>query len=218
MQYLVVAGDSFCACDAGWPSELADKLNLKLVNYGQGGEHWWGVRNFLNSLSANILDNSAAIVLAHTNADRIPNLNAELGRVDIANTNPVTDVEKSVYYYYKHIHDPAFMSWAQQAWFKELANRFADKKIVHLHSFPWTVSLSNLLTGSIVQPSLMSISLNELGVETMALFNDPRLNHLNTANNQELARQLASLITNYQPGPAQLDLTKFEQLTNHWKD
>lgn len=218
MQYLIVAGDSFCACNAGWPGHLAHELNLKLVQYGKGGEHWWGVRNFLNGLNSDVLDNCAAIVLAHTNADRMPNLNAELGKIDKTNTNPATDIEKSVYYYYKHIHDPAFMFWAQQAWFKELAIKFANKKIVHLHSFPWTVSLSNLLTGTTVTPSLMSISLNELGLESISLFNDMRLNHLNKANNKELTRQLASLITNYTPGSTTLDLTKFEQLTNHWKD
>lgn len=217
MKHIIVAGDSFCACDAGWPGQLAKQLNLTLINYGQGGEHWWGVRNFLNSISPEVMSDSV-VVLAHTNADRIPNLNAELGRVDITNTRPETDVEKSVYYYYKHIHDPAFMSWAQESWFKELADRFADSKIIHLHSFPWTVPLSNLLTGTVIVPSLMSVSLNELGAESMALFNDTRLNHLNTANNQELARQLASLIADYQPGLTQLDLTKFEQLTDHWKD
>lgn len=218
MKNLIIAGDSFCASDLGWPRPLADELGLNLICYGVGGQHWWGVKNFLNSLSPGTLDNSEAIILAHTNADRIPNLNAELSRVDITNTNPAIDIEKSVYYYYKYIHNPEFMSWAQQAWFKELAIKYADKKIIHLHSFPWTTPLSTLLTGITVTPSLVSISLNELGIESMALYNDSRLNHLNTANNQELARQLAGLITNYTPGPAQLDLSRFEQLNNHWKD
>jgi hypothetical protein len=218
MKYLIVAGDSFCASPSGWPQQLANQLSLKLISYGQGGQHWWGVRNFLTGLSTDVLDNSVAMVLAHTNADRIPNLNLELGRVDITNLDPQTDIEKSVYYYYKHIHDPAFMYWAQAAWFKELASQFADKKIIHLHSFPWTLPLTDSLLGTAVVPSLMSISLNELGSKSMTLFNDVRLNHLNTANNQELARQLGSLITNYTTGPAQLDLTKFVQLIDYWTD
>ena len=218
MKYLIVAGDSFCASPTGWPQLLADRLSLKLISYGQGGQHWWAVRNFLTGLSADVLDNSAAIVLAHTNADRIPNLNTELGRIDITNSDPQTDIEKSVYYYYKHIHDPAFMYWAQTAWFEELASRYADKKIIHLHSFPWTLPLTDRLTGTAVVPSLMSISLNELGSKSMTLFNDVRPNHLNSENNQALACQLSSLITNYTPGTAQLDLTKFVQLIDYWTD
>jgi hypothetical protein len=69
-----------------------------------------------------------------------------------------------------------------------------------------------------VAPSLMSISLNELGLKSLSLFNDTRLNHLNTKNNQELAQQLTGLINDYTPGSVRLDLTKFEQINNHWKD
>ena len=218
MKNLLIAGDSFCSSDHGWPGTLANNLGLNLIRYGVGGQHWVGVRNFLISLSSDVLDNCEYIVLSHTNANRIPNLNVELGRVDITNTTPVTDIEKSVYYYYKHICDQEFLAWAQEAWFKELSIKFADKKIIHLHSFPWSIPLSNLLTGLTITPSLMSISLNELGLKSVTLFNDKRGNHLNTENNQELARQLTGLITNYTPGSARLDVTKFQQLNNYWKD
>lgn len=215
---IIIAGDSFCACDAGWPGMLANKLGLNLITYGQGGQHWWGLRNFLMSLDQTTVNNTSVIVLAHTNADRIPNINQELGRIDISNTNPQTDLEKSVYYYYKYIHDFEFLYWAQSAWFKELAGMFVGKKVIHLHSFPWSMPLSNLLTGTTVFPSLMSISLNEIGAKTIQLFDDTRLNHLNHHNNQILSNQLYDLIQNYQPGPALLKLDQFEQTGNHWTD
>jgi hypothetical protein len=216
LKNIIVAGDSFCACDAGWPGMLANKLELNLVSYGQGGEHWWGLRNFLKSLDTETLNHTSTVVLVHTNADRIPNTNKELGRVNISNTNPQTDLEKSVYYYYKYIHDSEFLNWAQEAWFKEIAGMFAGKKILHLHSFPWSMPLSNLLTGTTVSPSLMSISLNEIGAKTIELFDDARLNHLNHQNNHALTQQLYDLIQNYQTGPAQLKLDQFEQTSNHW--
>jgi len=216
LKNIIIAGDSFCACDAGWPGMLAKKLDLNLIGYGHGGEHWWGVRNFLTSLNSETLDNTSVIVLVHTNADRIPNTNKELGRVNISNTNPQSDLEKSVYYYYKHIHDSAFLNWAQSAWFKELAQMFTNKKILHLHSFPWSLPLANLLSGTTISPSLMSISLNEIGAKTIELFDDSRLNHLNSHNNYELSQQLFDLVENYQPKPVQLNLARFEQAGNHW--
>jgi len=111
---LIVAGDSFCSHD-GWPGSLANNLDLNLINYGAPGQHWWSVRDFLNGLSSAVLDNCEVIVLAHTCANRIPHLNAELSKIDMLNTTPVTDIEKSVYYYYKYIYNEEFMSWAQEA-------------------------------------------------------------------------------------------------------
>ena len=60
-----------------------------------------------------------------------------------------------------------------------------------------------------IGPDLCSISLSEHNINMDSLVNETRGNHLSLTNNTALAHELARLISNYQPGCYQLDLTKF---------
>ena len=196
MKNIIVVGDSFCASADGWPNILAQRLNLTLINHGQGGQSWWNVRNFLNTIDEETLTNTEVMVFVHTNAERILTSNSQIGFVDHS-AEPKTEIDKSIQLYYKYIHEPEFLNWAQQQWFLEINQRWSHKKIVHLHSFPWSLDYGKSLSGIKISTNLCSISLNELGADNLELFNDTRPNHLNNQNNNELAYQLSNLIQNY---------------------
>ncbi len=209
---LKVVGDSFCSAPHAWPQQLANQLGLDLDCWGQGGGSWWVARDYLQKHPVGPDD---VVVLVHTNADRIPSLDPDLVCFDHS-AEPTNELETSVKLYYKYIHDPKFMAWAQQAWFQEIARVYANNRIVHLHSFPWSVHLPE--SGVNVVTALAALSLNELGKDNFDLFADSRPNHFNAVNNQELANQLAKFVQNYRPGPVQLDHTRFEQRVLHWLD
>jgi len=204
---LVIVGDSFCAHKHGWPSMLADNLGLELVSYGVGGEHWWGVRKFLETVDK---DQVKYIIFAHTFGQRIPTLHKH--GID----QTASDL------YYKHIHNEEFLDWAQEQWFKEIAQSWHN--VINLHCFPWTWDKRHLLPGINVGPSLASISLNEVDAKE-ALVDEriigqglKRINHLNLGNNKELADQLTKIIEQYHVGDAELDVSKFQLLTTRWFD
>ena len=215
LKNIIVVGDSFCASSAGWPSMLAQRLDLTLINHGQGGQPWWNTRNFLNNINELTLTNTDVIVFAHTNAGRIPTGNTQLGLIDHS-IAPKTEMDNAIQLYYKYIHEPEFLNWAQQQWFLEINQRWGYKKIVHLHSFPWSTEYGKLLLGLNIVTNLCSISLNELGVDKLELFNDKRANHLNDHNNSELACQLSTLIVNYTQQTVQLDTGAFKLKTTRW--
>ena len=196
---------------------LAQHLNLSLINHGQGGQPWWNARNFLNSVDDDTLTNTDVIVFVHTNAGRMPTSNSQLGRLDHS-AEPKTEIDKAIQLYYKYIHEPEFLNWAQQQWFLEINRRWSHKKTVHLHSFPWSIDPGKSLLGLNIVTNLCSISLNELGIDKLELFNDQRLNHLNNHNNNELACQLSTLIQNYTQQTAQLDTTTFDLKITRWFD
>ena len=214
---IVIVGDSFCANSSGWPQQLADKLELSLICHGIGGQSWWNAKNFIDSLRDDDLAQAEVLIFVHTNADRVPTQNIQIGIID-HNASPESELETAIHLYYKYIHEPSFLHWAQQQWFMEITRRWAHKKIVHLHSFPWTIPYSNLLTGINIQTNLCSISLNELGTTEFKLFNDKRLNHLNHHNNNQLAVELTSLIKNYQNQKINLGTDRFDLKTTHWFD
>lgn len=214
---LIVVGDSFCASANAWPAELARLLNLTLISHGQGGQSWWNARKFINSLNTQIIEQTDVIVFVHTNADRIPTHNENIGLINHS-AQPVNEIDHAVALYFKYIHDPEFLNWAQRSWFLEINQRWGNKKIVHLHSFPWTIPNSDLLTGLNVTTNLCSISLNELGAERLELFADNRSNHLNAHNNSQLAQQLANLIQNYKQQEVSLNTDLFDLTTTRWFD
>jgi hypothetical protein len=205
MKNIIVVGDSFCAHPQGWPSMLADKLNLKLINYGVGGEHWWGVHEFLKTVDKNTVK---YIIFAHTFGQRIPTLHK----------NGIDKTASELYY--KHIHNEEFLNWAQEQWFKQISTEWDN--VINLHCFPWTWDLRHLLVGINVGPNLASISLNEVDA-TEPLLDESvigqglrRQNHLNQFNNKILAEELAGIINNYSAGDVQLDVTKFQLKTEKW--
>lgn len=215
MKNLIVVGDSFSSYDKGWPRILAKELNLNLVCYGAGGQPWWDARNFITNLAPSILENAEIIVFAHTNAERLPTLNKDIGKINHYK-KPETEIESAIQLYYKYINEPNFLIWAQEQWFEEIARTWRHKKLCHLHCFPWSVSISKSLTGLNVTTNLAALSLNEIGATEFNLFNDSRKNHFNEHNNTQLGLQLAEQLKNYNNRTVELDVSKFDQLTNYW--
>ena len=216
MKNLIVVGDSFCA-NPGWPQELARLLDLNLLVGGFGGQHWWSYKNFLDNLTREQLDNTALIVFTHTFTQRIPNLNAELGKVDFYNPDPKKEIDQAVTLYFKHIHNDEYGEWAQQQWFKEIKAKYSSKtKTIHLHAFPWTWAIRDLLGGMQVSPDLSSISLDEIASKEFRLVHDSRANHFSSSNNKTLAQELERLYRNYSQRDETLDISKFDLKSTKW--
>jgi len=221
MKNIIVVGDSFCASQESWPTELAQQLGLNLVGQGIGGASWWPSRDFLMSLPQTVIDDTEVMVFAHTEASRTPTLSLEVNRVNRSKP-PVTEIETAVHLYHKYISDMTFTNWAQQQWFLEIQRRWGHKKICHLHSFPWSIknqSDKEFGNSLIVMPNLTAVSLNEISAHnTNLLFVDQRHNHFNSHNNTMLAQELARMITADLSGVQNLNLDLFDQPTRRWLD
>jgi hypothetical protein len=217
MKNVIVVGDSFSSNPAGWPMTMATELNLNLICYGVGGQSWWAARNFMTKLAPDLVQAAEFIVFAHTNAERIPTLNEEIGRCDHSK-QPESEIESAIQLYYKHIHEQEFVAWAQQQWFTEISRVWGHKKLCHLHCFPWSLSYSNLLVGQNVTTNLTALSLNELGATEFRLVGDQRVNHFNTHNNQQLGLQVAQLLKNHSNQSVELAVDRFDQATRRWLD
>ena len=216
MKNVIVLGDSFSSSAKGWPSMVAEQLNLNLICYREGGQSWWAAKQFLNTINDADIKNCEVVIFTHTNTDRIPTNNKTIGKINYSQLNKDNELELAIGLHFKYIHDHEFLHWAHKKWFEEIASSWTHAKIVNLHSFPWTWDDRLLLDGVNVWPSLASVSLNEVNAKEFSLMHDHRFNHLNTYNNQELANQIVDIVNNYVPGDKQLDLTKFQQLTNKW--
>lgn len=216
-KYIIIVGDSFTTDANGWPGHLAKLLKLKLVCYGEGGQHWWGISNFLKKLDQQIIDNTEVILFAHTYAERIPSADPKISKIDPYDTSKKDEMSLAVQLYYKYILDLDFMKWAQTKWFDDITEKWQHIKLVNLHCFPLSLNLPKLPGGINVKPSLASISLNEIDADRGGgLTNDTRPNHFNDFNNLELARQLAKMIINYKPSVQYFDLTEFDLKTRKW--
>jgi hypothetical protein len=215
MNNIIIVGDSFCSSSSGWPSLLATTLGLSLISHGLGGQSWWNAREFVNTIDPLLLEKTQVMIFVHTNAERILTGNTQIGRINHS-AEPESEIEKAIQLHYKYIHDTDFLNWAQQQWFLEINRRWGHKKIVNLHSFPWSIENGKLLSGLNISTNLCSISLNELGLDHFELFNDLRTNHLNEYNNNELANQLAKLIQQYKQHTIELDTDAFDLKIIKW--
>lgn len=216
MKNIIISGDSFCSDASGWPSALAQILDRRLICYTEGsGQSWWAAREWLVGLDLEELAACDIMIFLHTNADRIPTANTMIGRVDHSAT-PESELELAIKAYHRHIHDPAFLRWAQQSWFKEISEVYSQKYLVHLHCFPWTLEYRNHLHGLNVITNLTALSLNEIGAARFSLYHDDRSNHLNQHNNHALANQLAEFIKQRIVGDYALDHRQFQQKTLEW--
>jgi hypothetical protein len=217
MKNIIVVGDSFASWSEGWPRTLANELNLNLICYGEGGQPWWNVRNYITKLAPEIIDNAEYIVFAHTNAGRLPTLNTKIGLINHAK-KPESEIEMAIHLYYKYIHEHDFITWAQKQWFEEIARTWGHKKLCHLHCFPWSVEISKPLPGINITTNLTALSLNERGSTIFDLFNDNRSNHFNQHNNIQLGLQIAEQLKTYSNRTSKLDVSKFEQKISLWLD
>ena len=187
---LLCLGDSFCASKEGWPSHLAELLHADLTCYGLGGQPWYNLVEWMNQNSLAV-DQAEIIVFAHTNAERIPSEDTQLGLIDHSK-NPESEIEQAIHLYFKYIHSTNFLHFAQKLWFEHISRRFADRTLVHLHCFEGhSIVNSDLLQGTNVLPSLNSISMQERNAK---LYGDTRKNHFSDNNNQVLAKQVYNAI------------------------
>lgn len=218
---LVIVGDSFCADyndPRGWPYQLSVLLNKPMVNYAFGGQSWWACKKFIDSLKINPQDKNLLIVV-HTEPTRIPNdfeLPVTPGVLHIkpGQNHDLSGVKNSSYivklaqdFYSSALFSAKFYEWAQQCWIKELeATNGKFAKIIHIPAFN-TVSMNNVTTGIVVQPSPEIYSLRKLSEKELADGDagysgfDSRLNHLNETNNTKLAEALYEIITSAEVGP-----------------
>jgi hypothetical protein len=201
---LIIVGDSFCASNTGWPSQLAELLNLNLISEGFPGHHWWKAKRFLDKVDTS---NAHAIIVVHTSATRIPTEDSQLVTFDHSQ-EPKNELELSVKLYNKYILNTDFLNWAQEKWIAELNSTFNN--VYHLHSFPWSIPFAS---GNSITPNLCALSLNEIGAKEFALFHDNRPNHLSDENNTILAKQLYNAIAN---GSHTLDVSAFNLVTDCW--
>lgn len=183
---LLCLGDSFCASPNGWPSHLANLLDADFISHGIGGQSWYNIADWMDRHPDDVAQ-ADIIVFAHTNAERIPTRNIEIGKVDHSKV-PANEIEHAIHLYYKHIHCTNFLHFAQKLWFKHITDTFSDKTLVHLHCFPGhSVEADSLLTGVSIQPPLIELSMLEKDART---FNDQRKNHFSDENNRWLAEQI----------------------------
>jgi len=233
MSAIAVVGDSFCAAygvedwrshgctlnqwgttEPTWVDQIARTGGYTLYPYGFGGKSWWFSRQrfseALQRIPPDIFEHQLeCIVFCHTNSGRINNAwNAEL-----SNTDTHTPAAQN---FYRYIFDSEFHAWAQQAWFREIAQRWAHLKTIHFHCFPDSVAYSDLLPGVVYTTPLIHISIGELtGSDAdiqQQMIQDQRFNHLNAHNNQQLATVIQQALYNYQPGQYSINTQEFVQV------
>ena len=186
-QKLLCLGDSFCASPNGWPSHLANLLDADFISHGIGGQCWYNIVDWMDQHPDDVA-RADIIVFAHTNAERIPTSNLEIGKINHSKV-PETEIEHAVKLYYKHIYCHDFLRFAQKLWFKHITDTFSDKTLVHLHCFPGhTVEADSLLTGISIQPPLSVVSMMEKDACPNVV--DARNNHFSEENNLVLAQEI----------------------------
>lgn len=188
---------------------VADHFGWTIEPFGFGGKSWWYSRcEFLKALER-FEQQLTVAVFCHTNPQRINNAwNKDL---------ELTNYEEGIYAdYYRYIYDDDFNSWAQQAWFKEIKERWNNIKTIHFHCFTDTIPYGHLLPGMVFNQPLMHVSIGELQGNDQEVHKqtivDPRCNHLSDANNQQLARLIIHSIEHYEPGQHILDLSQFNPI------
>lgn len=202
---IIVAGDSYCGfiSDGTWPHQLAKELEMPIKQYSNSGGSWWATRrSLIKAKNAGELDDAKVVVLCHTEGSRIPNLDdIPISGWLVENQTPwfAPKILLAAKMYYEHLHDPSFAEWTQQAWLDECVDLFPkDATIIHLHSFPYSYLKLKVTGGVSVFPPLFALSQAEFSTDKEAYDfiknTDPRLNHLNTANNIALGKDLANIV------------------------
>lgn len=217
---IVIAGDSYChnTGEGTWIEFLKQSLKMPIEVYSKSGCSWWATRRQLLREKKKKFKDVKVVIFCHTEGTRVPNPRDEpIGayvvrhRPDFLNNK----VRKAVALYYDCLYDPEFSVWAQQQWFNECVTFFPDDAyIIHLHSFPYTFTKMKTPRDVSVSPPLFGISDGEF-VTSEEHFrfikdSDPRKNHMNTANNLALGKELLKIIESKPTGNYSIDLTNFD--------
>jgi len=211
---IIIIGDSFCASRdkiGDWPVKLTDLLHCELWGYGHSGTAWWASKKALLNEPAHNKSTTIRIIV-HTETARLPNefghpINTGLLFSDLTNDtlykNHPKTVETAIEFYKSDLFSLDFYVWAQQAWIKELDEDTEYYATIHIPAFD-AVDLTCVKNGIFVIPgvdlrSLRALSDREIG-QSNWVGRDSRSNHLSDENNINLAKALASIISNLQPG------------------
>jgi len=211
---IIIVGDSFCAQrdkETDWPTKLSKLLSCELWGYGHSGTAWWASRKALLNEPAHNKSTTIRIIV-HTETARLPNeynhpINTGLLFSDLTNDtlykNHRKTVETAIEFYKSDLFSLDFYHWAQQAWIKELDEDTGYYATIHIPAFD-SVDLTCVRNGIVVIPSLEFRSLRALSVHEIGQPNfmghDSRSNHFSDTNNVNLAKAIASIISNLQPG------------------
>ena len=222
---IIVAGDSYCSFigPRTWPHQLAKELQMTIKQYSNSGGSWWATRrSLIKAKNSGELNDAKVVVFCHTEASRIPNVNdVPLGAWTVEHQRKWREpkIQDAAKMYYEYIHDPSFAEWAQQAWLNECVDLFPnDAIIIHMHSFAYSYVKLKISKGINVFPPLFALTQAEFSTDEEAFdyiskigdYGDPRLNHLNTANNIALGNDLAGIIKNGIKEQFSLNLDKYE--------
>ena len=210
---IIIVGDSFCASRdkiGDWPVKLTDLLHCELWGYGHSGTSWWASKKALLNEPAHNKSTTIRIIV-HTEPARLPNeheypINTGLlfaPCTDVKLDNQSKLIETAIEFYKSELYNENFYLWAQQAWIKELDEDTEYYVTIHIPAFD-VVDLTCVKNGIFIIPganlrSLRALSDCEIG-QSNWVGHDTRSNHLGKKNNINLARALASIISNLQPG------------------
>ena len=239
-KYIAFVGDSFCASYSdvakndinqrfqkqtpySYTTTVANHYGYEVLPYGFSGKSWWYSWYKFEQDCLGELNQIEAIVFCHTNCERINSTTHDYLPQMCGNNFPnySKELNQASESYFKYIEDPAFNNWAQQQYFKMLAEKYSNIKTIHLHCFDGTDKWSNLLPGVVFTTTLSQVSIGEITgseQEIIQSFTDNRANHLNKHNNKSLAKVIINALDNYTPGQYKLPLEIFEQPNHNAKN
>jgi hypothetical protein len=237
MAVIAFIGDSYCATYAStktlhqqqsdlptYTTIISDHYRHAVARFGFSGKSWWYSWAKFCEYWQDKLDQIEYIIFTHTDSDRINNsTHDEVPHLheSFSATSKMREVGKN---YFKYLHDADFNKWSQQQYFKLLKEKFDKIKTVHLHCYSATIPYSHLLPGVVFTTPLATITVGEIRGSKKTIITamrDNRANHLNSHNNQALAKAIIQALDNYTPGQYALPLELFDQPNNNamnWPD
>lgn len=193
MQTIGFFGDSFCAGrePESWCVLLGEKLNARIVHWGEPGRSIWTTMMKFNKLEhENRLPDIC--VFCWTEPYRLYHPNLILS----ANTQPLPDVDPGVYealdQYWKYLHsyDKDELSYEYSIkWFDQMILSRVDKKIIQMWSFrPFETAGKDanikLTAGTFIDESMFAFSKKDGEKDG---WGPGKINHMTTEQNQEWA-------------------------------
>lgn len=233
-KYIAIVGDSFCGAidreqnidfqfspvrvlfsGPTWPSLVADGMKLNLAPYGFGGRSWWySWQKFWQDWQGRLRD-LEAVIFCHSHWDRINNaITDDLPHITHASIlkDSTPDQIQAIKYHYAYLYDPDFQKWSQRQFFRHIRDSLPSIKMVHFFCFNRpSAETCSTLPGVIFNTPLMSLSLAETGTLNWPPNDvDPRANHLNSKNNQAIARLALSALNELSDGYHDLPYRDFD--------
>lgn len=221
MSNIVFLGDSFCSHSANndkndlhpcqfyeenivcWPDVVAKKFKKDQHNHGYGGTSWW---YSYKQLRLQIIEDSdmwantdhMVICLGNRSMPKIDNL-------ELINKHQAGKFSDSATAW----ADESFNVWAYEKYVEEIIEWSKTRKIVVFYNFRhecWVVDKLKQHMPVCFTP-LMILSHAETGDETGSIeyVQGIHANHLNSHNNQALARQIIHQFAFYKPGVFQIN-------------